>query len=106
MWMRSVRFSWWSYFLVLIFSIAQFLLSQVLSGQESELALLQRKVNHLTSQLGLEDQRNRELAATVAELSFTMSTPSPTPNRCWMIASPKWPPVPGRIRRRLNISCC
>ena len=61
-------------FLVLIFSIAQFLLSQVLSGQESELALLQRKVNQLTSQLGLEDRRNRELAATISELSFTMAT--------------------------------
>ena len=61
-------------FLVLIFSIAQFLLSQVLSGQESELALLQRKVNQLTSQLGLEDRRNRELAATISELSFTVAT--------------------------------
>ena len=61
-------------FLVLIFSIAQFLLSQVLSGQESELALLQRKVSELTSQLGLEDRRNRELAATVSELSFTVSS--------------------------------
>jgi len=61
-------------FLVLIFSIAQFLLSQVLSGQESELALLQRKVSELTTQLGLEDRRNRELTATVSELSFTVSS--------------------------------
>ena len=61
-------------FLVLIFSIAQFLLSQVLSGQESELALLQRKVNDLTTQLGLEDRRNRELAATVSELSFAVNS--------------------------------
>jgi len=61
-------------FLVLIFSIAQFLLSQVLSGQESELALLQRKVNDLTTQLGLEDRRNRELTATISELSFTVNT--------------------------------
>lgn len=61
-------------FLVLIFSIAQFLLSQVLSGQESELALLQRKVNDLTTQLGLEDRRNRELTATITELSFTVNT--------------------------------
>jgi chemotaxis protein MotB len=67
-------------FLVLIFSIAQFLLSQVLSGQESELMLLQRKVNDLTTQLGLEDRRNRELAATVSELSFR-STHSPKPKR-------------------------
>ncbi len=61
-------------FLVLIFSIAQFLLSQVLSGQERELALLQRKVNELTSPLGLEDLRNRELAATISELSFTVGS--------------------------------
>jgi chemotaxis protein MotB len=61
-------------FLVLIFSIAQFLLSQVLSGQESELMLLQRKVNDLTTQLGLEDRRNRELAATVSELSFSVNS--------------------------------
>ncbi|MFO7713788.1 peptidoglycan -binding protein [Desulfosarcina sp.] len=61
-------------FLVLIFSIAQFLLSQVLSGQESELAVLQRKVNQLTTQLGLEDRRNRELAATITELSATVGT--------------------------------
>jgi chemotaxis protein MotB len=59
-------------FLVLIFSIAQFLLSQVLSGQESELALLQHKVNQLTSQLGLEDRRNRELAATITDLTHTV----------------------------------
>lgn len=61
-------------FLILIFSIAQFLLSQVLSGQESELALLQRKISELTSQLGLEDRLNRELTATVSELSFTVSS--------------------------------
>lgn len=60
-------------FLVLIFSIAQFLLSQVLSGQESELASLQRKVDELTTHLGLEEQRNRHMAANVSELTVTVS---------------------------------
>lgn len=59
-------------FLVLIFSIAQFLLSQILSGQESKLVTLQRQVDELASQLGLEEQRNRELLANVAELSITV----------------------------------
>jgi len=60
-------------FLVLIFSVAQFLLSQILSGQESELVNLQRQVNELTSQLGLEEERNRTLAANVSELSVMVS---------------------------------
>jgi chemotaxis protein MotB len=60
-------------FLVLIFSVAQFLLSQILSGQESELASLQRQVNELTSQLGLEEQRNRTLVANVSELSVMVN---------------------------------
>ncbi|BBO68825.1 flagellar motor protein MotB [Desulfosarcina alkanivorans] len=60
-------------FLVLIFSVAQFLLSQVLSGQESELAVLQRQVDELTFHLGLEEERNRRLAADAAELSVTVS---------------------------------
>ena len=60
-------------FLVLIFSVAQFLLSQILSGQETELANLQRQVNELTNQLGLEEQRNRTLVANVSELSVMVS---------------------------------
>lgn len=60
-------------FLVMIFSVAQFLLSQILSGQESELASLQRQVNELTSQLGLEEESNRTLVANVSELSIMVS---------------------------------
>ncbi len=60
-------------FLVLIFSVAQFLLSQILSGQESELASLQRQVKDLTVQLGLEEDHNRTLAANVADLSIMIS---------------------------------
>ena len=60
-------------FLVLIFSVAQFLLSQILSGQESELASLQRQVNELTTQLGLEEEHNRTLTANVSELSVMIN---------------------------------
>lgn len=61
-------------FLVLIFSVTQFLLSQILSGQESELADLQRQVSELTTQLGLEEKQNRTLTANVADLSFMVNT--------------------------------
>jgi chemotaxis protein MotB len=60
-------------FLVLIFSVAQFLLSQILSGQESELVSLQHQVSELTRQLGLEEERNRTLTANVSELSVMIS---------------------------------
>jgi chemotaxis protein MotB len=60
-------------FLVMIFSVTQFLLSQILSGKESELASLQRQVNELTTQLGLEEESNRTLAANVSELSIMVS---------------------------------
>jgi chemotaxis protein MotB len=61
-------------FLVLIFSVTQFLLSQILSGQESELASLHRQINDLTTQLGLQEQQNRKLTANVSELSFMVNT--------------------------------
>lgn len=61
-------------FLVLIFSVTQFLLSQILSGQESELVNLQRQINELTTQLGLEEKQNRTLTASVADLSFMVNT--------------------------------
>jgi chemotaxis protein MotB len=60
-------------FLVMIFSVTQFLLSQILSGKESELASLQRQVNELTTQLGLEEESNRTLVANVSELSIMVS---------------------------------
>jgi chemotaxis protein MotB len=61
-------------FLVLIFSVAQFLLSQILSGQESELTRLQHQVKELATQLGLEETRNRTLMADMSELSLTVSS--------------------------------
>jgi chemotaxis protein MotB len=61
-------------FLVLIFSVAQFLLSQILSGQENELAQLHERVAQLTAQLGLEVRHNKQLTANVSELTIMVSS--------------------------------
>ena len=61
-------------FLVLIFSVTQFLLSQILSGQESELVDLHRQLQELTTELGLEKEQNRHLTANVTELSLMVNT--------------------------------
>jgi len=56
-------------FVLLIFTFAQFLLSQILSSQEGELEELHRKVGELAEQLGLEREKNEELSGKVGELS-------------------------------------
>lgn len=60
-------------FVLLIFVIAQFLLSEILTGQESELSSLHRQVAELTRLLGLEQEKNRQLSATAVELSTLIS---------------------------------
>lgn len=57
------------FFVLLIFVVAYFLLSEILSGQESELAVLQRRLNELTRSLGLEQARNEQLADQMTKLS-------------------------------------
>jgi chemotaxis protein MotB len=61
-------------FVLLIFVIAQFLLSEILTGQESELSSLHRQVAELTRLLGLEQEKNRQLSATAVELSTLISS--------------------------------
>ena len=61
-------------FVVLIFTISQFMLSEILSGQESELASLHRRVKELVTMLGLEKGRSDELQAEMNELSSTISS--------------------------------
>ena len=61
-------------FVLLIFAIAHFLLSQVLSSQESELASLHQRVNELVELLGLETQRSEALRTEAEELSGRIST--------------------------------
>ena len=60
-------------FVLLVFTIAQFLLSEILSGQESELVSLNRRVNELVKLLGLETQRNEVMKAEMVELSGMIS---------------------------------
>jgi chemotaxis protein MotB len=56
-------------FVLLIFAMTHFLFSEILSGQESELAALHRRLNELTESLGLERQRSLQLSNEVAELA-------------------------------------
>jgi chemotaxis protein MotB len=56
-------------FVLLIFIVSHFLLSQVLSGQESELARLHQRIEELADLLGLEKERNRQMNAQLTELS-------------------------------------
>ncbi len=61
-------------FVILIFTISQFLLSEILSGQESELASLHRRVKELVTLLGLEKERGEVLQAEIQTLSGTISS--------------------------------
>jgi len=55
------------------YTIAQFLLSEILSGKESELATLHQRVNELVRLLGLEEQRNIALNTEMSKLSGMLS---------------------------------
>lgn len=56
-------------FVVLVFTISQFLLSEILFGKENELVILQKKVTELSRLLGLEEQQNESMRAQMIELS-------------------------------------
>jgi chemotaxis protein MotB len=60
-------------FVVLIFTVAQFLLSEILFGKESELVTLHRRVDELVRLLGLEEQQNVALKAEMTKLSGIIS---------------------------------
>lgn len=60
-------------FVLLVFTFAQFMLSQILSTQESELGDLEQRLNQLTIELGLEQEKNRALTANVEDLSGMIS---------------------------------
>jgi chemotaxis protein MotB len=59
-------------FVLMIFVVAQFLLSEVLKGQESELAKLHSQVSELAEMLGLEKEKSGRLEIQVARLSDTI----------------------------------
>ncbi len=59
-------------FVLMIFVVAQFMLSEVLRGQESELAKLHAQVNQLAEMLGVEKEKSGRLETQVARLSDTI----------------------------------
>ncbi len=56
-------------FVLLIFSFGQFLLTQILTGQESRIGSLESRISELTELLGLEQAKSRELNTQVMNLS-------------------------------------
>jgi len=56
-------------FLLMLFVVAQFFLTNVLSGKDEALERLNREVAQLSDLLALEEQANQDLQATVASLS-------------------------------------
>jgi chemotaxis protein MotB len=56
-------------FVILIFTLAHFLLSEIVTGQESELVRLQRSLRELTEALGLEQARAESLENQLTEIS-------------------------------------
>lgn len=56
-------------FVLMIFIVAQFYLTQILSGKDESLARLNQQVAELTDLLSLERDANAELRVTVAQLS-------------------------------------
>ncbi len=55
-------------FVLLVFAFAQFLLSEIISGQESQLDTLNQQLTELTEVLGLEQKLTEELTADVVLL--------------------------------------
>lgn len=56
-------------FLLMLFVVAQFFLTNVLSGKDEALDRLNREVAQLSDLLAMEEQANKDLQATVASLS-------------------------------------
>jgi len=60
-------------FVLMLFTFAQFLLSELVSSQESELVVLNRQINQLTQKLGLQQKTNSKLTKDVDQLSTMVS---------------------------------
>ena len=61
-------------FVLTIFMIVQFVLSETITGQETELDELSSEVAALAQALGLEQRRSAGLETQVGELSSTIET--------------------------------
>ena len=56
-------------FVLMIFTFSQFILSYILSGQNTELESLHARIAEITELLGLERSRNEEMGKQIATLS-------------------------------------
>lgn len=56
-------------FVLMIFMAVQFLLSELISSQDTELSRLHQKISELTQELGIERERSQALTSQIAELS-------------------------------------
>jgi len=56
-------------FVLLIFTFAHFILNEIMTDQESELASLRRRLEEITVLLGLEQEKNQVLSAEMADLT-------------------------------------
>jgi chemotaxis protein MotB len=61
-------------FVLLIFTLSQFILSNILSDQNSELEDLHSQIAEITQLLGLEQQKNEEMNTQMAALSTEIDT--------------------------------
>ncbi|MDF1792757.1 MAG: peptidoglycan -binding protein [Thalassobaculaceae bacterium] len=68
-------------FVLMIFIVAQFYLTQLLSGKDETLARLNQQLAELTDLLSLEREANAELRVTVAQLSAELQTSLATRDR-------------------------
>ena len=59
-------------FVLMIFTVAQFMLSEVLYGQKNELAMLHGQISELAELLGLEKEKSSQLSTEVSRLSDVM----------------------------------
>ncbi len=59
-------------FVLMIFTVAQFMLSEVLYGQKNELAALHGRISELAELLGLEREKSSQLTTQVGRLSDTI----------------------------------
>ncbi|MFO7765451.1 MAG: OmpA family protein [Pelovirga sp.] len=60
-------------FVLMIFTLAQFMLSEILFGQKQELSTLHGQINELTELLGLEREKSARLSTDVSRLADTIS---------------------------------
>lgn len=61
-------------FVLLIFTLSQFILSNILTNQNSELQDLHSQIAEITALLGLEQQKNEEMNTQIAALSTEIDT--------------------------------